>query len=96
MYFIMIVIFKTNLDQYQGEHFGSRFGWKEAVPRVGDLVEVRGLYYSHFQSKKMPTRLEVVRVTWQEVYDDIEVTVELWYNKLDLELAKNAGAPVFG
>lgn len=91
-----IVRFRTNLDQYTGEDFADSFGF-DIVPRTGDFIEVRRDRILKFESKRLPTRLEVVSVTWH-LSDSgrPEATVELWYNKTDLELAKMANAPVFG
>lgn len=92
----MKVVFSTNLDQYQGRYFGRlMYQNSRIIPRVGEFVEVIPDYKQHLASMKLPTRLEVVRVTYQEE-EDLIVRVELWYNKTDLELAKLANAPVFG
>ena len=90
------VRFWTNLDQYTGEDFADSFGF-DIVPRKGDFIEVRRGRITKFRNLKLPTRLEVVSVTWRLSSSGTpEATVELWYNQTDLELAKLANAPIFG
>ena len=90
------VIFSTNLDQYSRQMFQSSDTSWEFVPRVGDLVEVRKEWITQLRDKRLPIRLKVTRVYLQQVDFDIVATVELWYDRVDLELAKLANAPVFG
>lgn len=90
------VIFSTNLDQYSRQMFQSSNTPWEFVPRVGDFVEVKTEYVATLRDKKLPIRLEVTSVSLREYVHDTIATVELWYNKTDLELAKLANAPVFG
>ena len=91
----MKVIFKTNIDAYSDKHyFPEHF---TAVPRKGEMVEVKNEYIKLFTSKKLPSRLEVVSVTWKERNPfnghsyETYVEVELWYNETDLKFAKLAG-----
>ena len=93
---VTTVWFKTNLDQYSGDDFAPRYTFK-VVPRKGDFVEVMSSRSLKFKNLKLPTRLEVVSVTWKLGNDyEPEAIVELWYNKTDLEMAKMSNAPVFG
>ena len=90
------VKFSTNLDQYSNQMFQtSDVSWG-FVPRVGDFIEVTTEYVATLRNKKLPIRLEVTSVSLREYVHDTIATVELWYNKTDLELAKLANAPVFG
>ena len=90
----MKVLFKTNIDAYNEKRcFSENF---DAVPRVGDKVQVLVQFVSYFQERKLPTRLEVVDVTWKEIsnnWDGVNpeacAIVELWY---DLKISKLAGA----
>lgn len=92
----MNVEFRTNLDQYQGYNvFGTGHNW-ENVPRKGDFVNISRDYIVKYTNLKLPIRLEVVSVTWEETPMGSVAIVELWYNKTDLELAKQANAPLFG
>ncbi len=52
------------------------------------VVETFGKYYS---DKKLPTRLEVVDVTWT----DKGVVCELWYKKIDVDKANLNGTKLF-
>ena len=100
----MKVVFHTNIDAYNErirpfpEHISE-------VPRKGDMIRVKPDFESYFRNLKLPTRLEVVNIEWKEEesgsvisnntrYTDYETIVycELWYNKLDKELADFAGA----
>lgn len=85
----MKVYFRTNLDKYNGSMFPELSSHE--VPRKGDFIELKDIYIRHFQSQKLPTRLEVVSVTWKEDY----VECELWYNKTDVELYKMSGGVLF-
>jgi hypothetical protein len=88
--------FRTNLDQYQGYNvFGTGEMW-ENVPQKGDFVNVSKYYIGKYVGLKLPRRLEVTSVTWEETSMGVVATCELWYNKTDLELAKIANAPYFG
>ena len=59
------------------------------------MRQEKKLYFRH---EKLPIRLEVVRVVWSEggvgsVYEGETIAMcELWYNKLDKELADLGGA----
>jgi len=85
----MKIVFTTNLDAYSGSMFPDMHHF---VPRMGELVEVKKQCYSGLDQKKLPRRLEVVRVLYREE----SVVVELWYNKTDLEIARQAGAKPMG
>jgi len=81
----MRVVFVTNIDAYKTNCFPANL---PMPPRVGELVSVVDVFIKHFQDQKLPTTLEVVRVTWKEYC----VVCELWYNKTQKELADAAGA----
>jgi hypothetical protein len=91
----MKVVFTTNIDAYNEkrcvpEHF-------ETVPRKGDFIEVKPDFISYYREQKLPIRLEIVSVTiivfsFFHSYPETIVICELWYNKLDKELADFAGA----
>jgi len=82
----MKVIFTTNIDAYNGRNcFPSNF---ETPPRAGELVSVIDSMIDYFQQQKLPTTLEVTRVTWKEYC----VVCDLWYNKTQKELTELAGA----
>ena len=81
----MKIVFTTNIDAYKNKScFPSNLAF---VPRVGEKVSVILDWFDIFKKKNLPTRLEVVDVT----YTLKEVIVELWYNKQDLEIATLAG-----
>ena len=81
----MRIIFKTNLDNYQTNCFPDNLPF---VPRIGEKVSVTNVFIQYFRDKKLPTRLEVVDVT----YTDQFVTCELWYNDTDKRLSESMGA----
>jgi hypothetical protein len=81
----MKIVFSTNLDAYKVSWFPDDLPF---VPRIGEKVAVIESVLYHLKSQKLPTRLEVVDVTYTEQF----VAVELWYNKTDKELADIAGA----
>lgn len=84
----MKVIFKTNLDNYQTNCFPSNL---TMPPSKGEKVLVTESFGSYFLSKKLPTRLEVVEVTWTNE----GVVCELWYSPIDVELAKQNNINLF-
>lgn len=81
----MKIIFKTNIDAYKREWFPDNFKF---VPREGEFVRVKDTMVNHLRSIKLPTRLKVVGIEYAECF----VSVELWYDKVDKELAELAGA----
>lgn len=82
----MKIIFKTNIDEYDRlDVFPRNF---DLVPRKGEKVMVKEEVASYYRNKRLPTRLEVVDVT----YTISEVICELWYNELDAQIAKQNGA----
>ena len=83
----MRVLFKTNIDNYQTNCFPENLPF---VPRIGEKVMVTNVFVQWFKNKKLPIRLEVFDV----IYSDQGVVCELWYNKTDLKIAKQAGANV--
>ena len=80
-----MIKFTTNLDAYGPSMFPENLQY---LPHVGDFIEVKKQCYSLCESKKIPRRLEVVRITHREEF----VVVELWYNKTDLALFKEGGS----
>ena len=81
----MKIIFTTNLDAYGPSMFPELHHF---VPRVGELVETKRICWQSLEDKKLPRRLEVVRVIHREEV----VVVELWYNATDKKIADLAGA----
>lgn len=73
-------ICRTNLDVYNSGHFPVL----SVIPRIGEKVTVSNGSISHYQNKGLPTRLEVVDVTYHQDYAE----VELWYRKHDVEAYK--------
>lgn len=84
----MKVRFKTNIDAYQNSHFPRNF---EIPPRIGDSISLPETLFSYYRSKRLPTTLKVVDVTWYEN----EVVCELWYSKIDIEAAELSGTKLF-
>lgn len=79
----MKIVFKTNLDNYSKMNcFSTNLTF---VPRKGEYVQVTKDYIGHYISKRLPMKLEVVSVT----YNEDEVICDLWYNNTDLELMKS-------
>ena len=86
----MKVVFRTNLDNYNNSNYFPN-GQFDQVPRIGDSVEVLGDFKKHFESKKLPTSLKVVDVTWTEK----AAVCELWYKQIDIDVAKARGTDLF-
>lgn len=59
----MKVVFRTNIDAYRSDWFPRDF---EIPPPKGAYVQVRNSIKAHLESQKLPTRLEVVSVTFGE------------------------------
>jgi hypothetical protein len=74
----MEIIYNTNIDVYKKKCFPIL----ELVPRKGDYVHVTQGYEPYFTSKKLPTRLQVVDITWFEH----KVICELWFSDVDYKL----------
>jgi hypothetical protein len=81
----MKVIFTTNLDKYKNGYFPKNLS---VVPRKGEMVSVNQEHIFFFKDNMLPTRLEVVQVT----YFENQVVCELWYNQTDKKIAELAGA----
>lgn len=77
----MQVKFHTNLDNYKTNCFPENIA---IPPRIGETVLVTQAFSDYYTRKKLPLRLEVVDVIWTEQ----GVLCELWYKKIDLEIAK--------
>ena len=60
----MVVVFKTNIDAYNEKRCFSEH--MSAVPRKGDKILVLPQYESYYRNLKLPTRLEVVDISWSE------------------------------
>lgn len=84
----MKIVFATNLDHYKTNCFPENLSF---APRVGEKVSVTNIFMQYFKDKKLPTRLEVVEVT----YTDQGILCELWYNSKDVEIAKLSGTNLF-
>lgn len=80
----MKVIFKTNVDHYKTNCWPTNI---DIPPRKGDTVMVVEAFDKHYQSKRLPTEMEVVNVTWTEK----AVLCELWYKAIDVRLAELSG-----
>jgi hypothetical protein len=79
----MDIIYTTNIDAYKTIDF-SRL--PNAIPRIGEHIELPKVYHQGFAVRKLPFRLRVVDVTYKESY----VQVELHFDPLDVELWKDA------
>jgi hypothetical protein len=79
----MVIKFRTNIDAYR------MVDWPRIsiVPRKGEYVNVHPSSESYCILNHIPSRLEVVSVTY---YQDA-VLVELWYNETDYKLYTSAG-----
>jgi hypothetical protein len=84
----MRIHFTTNIDAYNEITSAFPTFVSDSIPRKGEFIEVNASVASHFRSKKLPLRLEVVSVTW--ISSD-HVRCELWYNKTDKELSEMSG-----
>lgn len=83
----MKVIFTTNIDAYNEKLYCFPLHF-EIPPRKGDMVQVQETLIGYFEALKLPTRLEVTRVIWEQH----RVICELWYNETDKKMADMAGA----
>ena len=81
----MKVIFTTNIDHYKTNCFPENI---TIPPRIGEKVVVTPSFGKYFFDKNLPTRLEVVDVSWTEK----AVVCELWYNAQDKKMAEANGA----
>jgi 7-keto-8-aminopelargonate synthetase-like enzyme len=91
----MKVYFNTALDKYQNAFISLDL---DIIPRIGEKVEILDSLISHFKNQKLPISLEVVNVTYHiqtNVIYDQYVTIELWYNKTDLEIMKASNVNPF-
>lgn len=87
----MKIICKTNIDNYKT--IQSCFPENlQFVPRIGENVMVKESYIKHFESKRLPTKLIVVGVTYKEDY----VIIDLHYSKTDIEMAKVCNINLWG
>lgn len=83
----MKVLFKTNIDNYKTNCWPIL----AMPPRKGESVSVVKVFEKYYSDKKLPTKLEVVDVTWHEEV----VLCELWYRNIDIESAKASGTNLF-
>lgn len=84
----MRVVFHTNLDKYSGDQFPKNLPF---VPRVGETVNVIASLKDAFVFKRLPTSLKVTSVNYYETH----VVCELWYDSVDIEIAKYSGVDLF-
>lgn len=77
-------MFRTNIDLYKTNCWPTNL---EIPPRIGETVLVVESFGKYYAQQKLPTRMEVVDVTWTER----GVVCELWYKKIDTEAAKISG-----
>jgi len=84
----MKVIITCNIDAYKKDCFPVL----SQVPRVGDLIVVKNDFYSYFESKKLPTILEVKQVIWGES-DSVSISVH--YMQQTIESAKYSGVNLY-
>lgn len=83
------VLFHTNVDAYKKDCWPK---YLQVVPRVGEFINVRHNFKSYFRDQTLPTRMEVVSVTYDESDDKTQTAfVELWYNSTDKQLADMSG-----
>lgn len=80
----MKIICKTNIDSYKGTIQNCFPDHLTFVPRVGESVLVKESFIKHFESKGLPTKLDVEYV----YYTEDTVNIWLGFSKLDLERAK--------
>lgn len=85
---MMSIKFHTNLDKYKTNCWPENLTF---VPHKGEFVNVVRVFEQYYRDKKLPTRLEVVSVT----YTELGVVCELWYNKQDVEIAKSQNINLF-
>lgn len=87
----MKLYFRTNLDVYRtidwspiAQQLLLNYG---IIPRIGEYINVPKSYRSMCTDKKIPPRLCVKRIEYNE--DHIEV--ELWYSDIDYKLYNHDG-----
>lgn len=88
----MRVLFKTNIDAYQG---GKFYESHTQVPIIGHRIEVTKMWKSHFKEKKFPIELEVVAVTWSDDEYGSLVICELHYSAIAIKMAQVSGIKLF-
>lgn len=78
----MKIIYKTNIDVYENYWFPKNH--VNIPPSVGHRVSVSSSVKSFFIDRRLPTSLEVVKVTWEEDC----IICELHYSELDFKTFK--------
>lgn len=81
------IVFRTNVDRYKGANTFPKL--MDVIPRIGETVEVT--YKPEFINRGLPTRMQVVDVT----YTEFEVVVELWFKAIDIKAAEISGVNLF-
>jgi hypothetical protein len=73
-----------NLDDYNSSDFPKEF---VAVPRKGELVEIRSDLQDHFtKTLKLPIALEVKRVYHKNGRSGPYIMLDLWYDETTYKL----------
>jgi len=85
----MKITVHTNIDRYKKYSVFPEY--LSQVPRIGDTILVTEIFKKYFIDQKLPLRLEVVDVIWSEH----GVTCELYYKKIDIDIAKQNGINLF-
>lgn len=83
-----MIRFRTNLDKYRNNCFPKNLN---IPPRVGEIVSVIEVMKPHFEKMRLPTTLEVVRVTHTEQ----NIICELWMSELDVAICNENGINIF-
>lgn len=83
------VVFSTNIDNYNSTRpFPADYTF---VPRKGESVSVTDVFTSYYRDKGLPTKLEVVGITYYEN----RVVCELHYSENDVRLANLSGINLY-
>jgi len=80
----MKVKLHTNVDRYNEYQCWPELSFP---PRIGEIVEVRNTFVSHFRNQKLPTRMEVIQVT----HSEFGILCDLWFTEIDIKIMKQNG-----
>ena len=84
----MNIIIQTNIDAYKTNCFPTL----SQVPRVGDLIIITNSFHSYYESKRLPTVLEVKQVMWG---DNDFVSVSVHYMQSTITAAQYSGVNLY-
>ena len=87
----MQILFKTNLDKYSNKLCFPTLDTMDAMPRIGETINVISEFYTYYRDMRHPTSLQVVNVTWAEK----AMICELSYSDIDFRTAKVSGINLF-